>query len=172
MKSEWPLLSSYFRYPNADELRSIVTRLVERHPNSITVIGSIELLVRKLYYKFCNERKKYPVELKRRQPNKRKRLIREDDGTPLATPSLNATGKLPTLTNDLDRFMHLWTNTTNPAELRLQPHHDGDASPNHSPSGSSPSPSSSPDLHQHAIKLEKFCPLNLSMGNNNPMASE
>lgn len=52
----------YELYPNADELRSIVSRLVDRYPTCVTVIGSVELLVRKLYYKFCNERKKYPVD--------------------------------------------------------------------------------------------------------------
>lgn len=29
--------------------------------------------MKKLYFKFCNERKKYPIELKRRQAMKRKR---------------------------------------------------------------------------------------------------
>ena len=60
----------------------------------------MELLVRKLYYKFCNERKKYPIEFKRRQPNKRKRLPRDDSEQQ---------------SNDfhhssLDHLMHLWTN--------------------------------------------------------------
>jgi hypothetical protein len=91
------LFGIFFSYPNADELRSIVNRLVDRYPHCISVIGSIELLVRKLYYKFCNERKKYPIELKRRQPNKRKRQ--------------------ENLSNDfhhssLDHLMHLWTTTT------------------------------------------------------------
>jgi len=91
------LFRIFFSYPNADELRSIVSRLVDRYPHCISVIGSIELLVRKLYYKFCNERKKYPIELKRRQSNKRKRQ--------------------ENLSNDfhhssLDRLMHLWTTTT------------------------------------------------------------
>ena len=96
----------FFSYPNADELRSIVSRLVDRHPHSLVVIGSVELLVRKLYYKFCNERKKYPVELKRRQPNKRKRLTREEELTQQQLKSGQTS-------QDLDRCLHLW-NTTLP----------------------------------------------------------
>nr|ACF75527.1 hypothetical protein 21 [Philodina roseola] len=162
----------YELYPNADELRSIVSRLVERHPNCLNVIGSVELLVRKLYYKFCNERKKYPVELKRRQPNKRKRFVRDDE--------LNSSGKnnhphVPA--NDLDRLMNLWTqnptNTTTDMRVEQQQRNDGETSPTHSNEASSNSPSSSsPDLHQRVIKLEKTCPLNLSMSINNFLPSQ
>lgn len=66
----------------------------------------MELLVRKLYYKFCNERKKYPIEFKRRQPNKRKRLLRDEELTIINSEQRS---------NDfhhssLDHLMHLWTN--------------------------------------------------------------
>ncbi len=127
-----------FSYPNADELRSIVSRLVDRYPHCLTVIGSIELLVRKLYYKFCNERKKYPIELKRRQPNKRKRLIRDDD--------LSLINNQQNLSNDfhqssLDRLMHLWTTNDH--------------------KGSSSNSSSSPS------ETQKYHPLNLSISTNN-----
>ena len=173
------------RYPNADELRSIVSRLVDRHPNSIAVIGSVELLVRKLYYKFCNERKKYPVELKRRQPNKRKRLMREDEANITPVTHSNPSGRHSQTMNDLDRLMHLWTNTSTnnnsqsecrDTSLNDQSSHqqqDGFQSPAHSPSGSS-SNSSSPDSnarlvrnHPSAVKREPFCPLNLSMATAN-----
>lgn len=60
----------------------------------------MELLVRKLYYKFCNERKKYPIEFKRRQPNKRKRLLRDDEQR--RSNDFHQTS--------LDHLMHLWTN--------------------------------------------------------------
>lgn len=170
-----------FRYPNADELRSIVTRLVERHPNSVTVIGSVELLVRKLYYKFCNERKKYPVELKRRQPNKRKRAVREDEINPFPLGTMNSSGKFHVPTNDLDRLMHLWTNpslTNISTDVRVQQHqqeeeqHDGDGSHPHSPSASSASPSSSPDLHERVVEFATIRPINLSMGINNLISNE
>ena len=178
-RSRWLFVSSY---PNADELRSIVSRLVDRHPNSIAVIGSVELLVRKLYYKFCNERKKYPVELKRRQPNKRKRLMREDEANIMPVTQSNPTGRNSQTMNDLDRLMHLWTNTSNnqsecrDTSVNDQSSHqqqDGFQSPSHSASGSS-SNSSSPDSHARAththpstIKREPFCPLNLSMATAN-----
>jgi hypothetical protein len=111
----------FFSYPNADELRSIVSRLVDRHPNSVSVIGSVELLVRKLYYKFCNERKKYPVELKRRQPNKRKRLTLDDD----AVVNNSQHGTNNNTINDLDRLMHLWTTTNDCKDSNLnENHHD------------------------------------------------
>jgi hypothetical protein len=111
----------FFSYPNADELRSIVSRLVDRHPNSVPVIGSVELLVRKLYYKFCNERKKYPVELKRRQPNKRKRLTLDDDS--VVNNSQHGTNN--NTINDLDRLMHLWTTTNDCKDSNLtENHHD------------------------------------------------
>jgi len=165
-------ISIFFRYPNADELRSIVSRLVDRHPNSVSVIGSVELLVRKLYYKFCNERKKYPVELKRRQPNKRKRLTREDDSV------INniQPGRTSNTINDLDRLMHLWT-TTN--DYKDSNHNENIHQQQHSPSGSS-SGSSSPvsnhmtiDNHEQSEGCQKYHPLNLSTGNNhNLMCSE
>ena len=134
-----------FSYPNADELRSIVSRLVDRYPHCLTVIGSIELLVRKLYYKFCNERKKYPIELKRRQPNKRKRLIRDDD--------LSLINNQQNLSNDfhqssLDRLMHLWTTTTTTNDHK----------------GSSSNSSSSPN---NPDETQKYHPLNLSISTNN-----
>nr|ACF75511.1 hypothetical protein 21 [Philodina roseola] len=152
----------YELYPNADELRSIVSRLVERYPQCISVIGSIELLVRKLYYKFCNERKKYPVELKRRQPNKRKRLIRDDESSMLniSAPSVFNRHQ-ENLSNDfqnssLDRLMHLWTSTSDYKNSSMieQIHR--------SPSDSS-SESSSP-VSQH--DLQKSHPLNLSTTTN------
>ncbi|CAF0914256.1 unnamed protein product [Rotaria sp. Silwood1] len=159
----------YELYPNADELRSIVSRLVDRHPNSLSVIGSIELLVRKLYYKFCNERKKYPVELKRRQPNKRKRLTRDDD-----TMINNIQqGRNSNTIHDLDRLMHLWTTTNDYKDIKIEKIHQEEHEQQHSPSGSS-SGSSSPDS-KHATNdnrdqwdgCQKYHPLNLSIGNNN-----
>ncbi|UJR30454.1 hypothetical protein I4U23_017987 [Adineta vaga] len=151
----------YELYPNADELRSIVSRLVDRHPNSLSVIGSIELLVRKLYYKFCNERKKYPVELKRRQPNKRKRLTRDEDLNNISQ------GRNSNTMNDLDRLMHLWTATNDLKDSNLQQQQQ------HSPSGSSSGSSSPISNRETAVKHEpmdecpKYHPLNLSVGNNN-----
>ncbi len=160
---EFYLLS--FSYPNADELRSIVSRLVDRHPNSVSVIGSIELLVRKLYYKFCNERKKYPVELKRRQPNKRKRLTRDDD----CGVNNHQQGRNSNTINDLDRLMHLWTATNDYKDSNLQQQQQQQQN---SPSGSSGS--SSPisnhlttDNHEQLEGCQKYRPLNLSTGNNN-----
>jgi hypothetical protein len=150
----------YFSYPNADELRSIVSRLVDRYPHCISVIGSIELLVRKLYYKFCNERKKYPIELKRRQPNKRKRLIRNDDDNQQIFSE-----RQTNLSNDfhhssLDRLMHLWTTTANDYKDL-----------NHQQSGSS-SNSSSP-ISNNQDESQKYHPLNLSIStNNNLMCTE
>jgi hypothetical protein len=156
-----------FSYPNADELRSIVSRLVDRHPNSLPVIGSIELLVRKLYYKFCNERKKYPVELKRRQPNKRKRLTREDD----SIIGNIQQGRNSNTMNDLDRLMHLWTTTNEYKDSNLT--ENIHQQQQHSPSGSS-SGSSSPisnhmttDNQDQTEGCQKYHPLNLSIGNNN-----
>ncbi|CAF1006190.1 unnamed protein product [Adineta ricciae] len=153
----------YELYPNADELRSIVSRLVDRYPNSLAVIGSVELLVRKLYYKFCNERKKYPVELKRRQPNKRKRVPRDDD---LSMSNISQ-GRNSNTMNDLDRLMHLWTGANDYKDANLQ-HQE------HSPSGSSTGSSSPVSSHQsNTVKQEpmdecqKYHPLNLSVGNNN-----
>ncbi|CAF0828776.1 unnamed protein product [Rotaria sordida] len=157
----------YELYPNADELRSIVSRLVDRHPNSLPVIGSIELLVRKLYYKFCNERKKYPVELKRRQPNKRKRLTRDDD-----TVINNVQqGRNSNTIHDLDRLMHLWTTTNDYKDIiKIEKTHNQEQQ--HSPSGSS-SGSSSPvsnhmvnENHDQWDECQKYHPLNLSIGNN------
>ncbi len=152
----------YFSYPNADELRSIVSRLVDRYPHCISVIGSIELLVRKLYYKFCNERKKYPIELKRRQPNKRKRLIRNDDDNQQIFSE-----RQTNLSNDfhhssLDRLMHLWTTTTTANDYKDL---------NHQQSGSS-SNSSSP-ISNNQDESQKYHPLNLSIStNNNLMCTE
>jgi hypothetical protein len=151
------------------------------------VIGSVELLVRNLYYKFCHERKKYPVELKRRQPNKRKRLMREDEPNVLPMTLATQHGKHNPTMNDLDRLMHLWTNTTSTGitstsvdyrdnvsnETRANQQHDAFQSPTHSSSGSSSSNSSSPESnpismhHSRSMsKLEKFCPLNLSIATN------
>ncbi|CAF2939306.1 unnamed protein product [Rotaria sp. Silwood2] len=160
----------YELYPNADELRSIVSRLVDRHPNSLPVIGSIELLVRKLYYKFCNERKKYPVELKRRQPNKRKRLTRDDDTV------LNniQQGRNSNTIHDLDRLMHLWTTTNDYKDIKIEKtHQEQEQEQQHSPSGSSSSSSSPVSNHMTTDNRDqwdasqKFHPLNLSIGNNN-----
>ena len=143
-------------YPNADELRSIVSRLADRYPHSLTVIGSIELLVRKLYYKFCNERKKYPIELKRRQPNKRKRLIRDDDLSLINTNPQLFSARQENLSNDfhhssLDRLMHLWTSTTTTGTTN---DYKG------SSSNSSPSP---PPISNDS---QKYHPLNLSISTN------
>ena len=156
----------YSSYPNADELRSIVSRLVDRHPNSLSVIGSIELLVRKLYYKFCNERKKYPVELKRRQPNKRKRLTRDDDS--VMNPIQQ--GRNSNTIHDLDRLMHLWTT---PTDYKDSNDNGNIHQRQHSPSGSS-SGSSSPvsnhmttDNQEQWDVTQKYHPLNLSTGGNN-----
>jgi hypothetical protein len=44
------------------------------------------------------------VELKRRQPNKRKRLTRDDDSINNIQDGRNSDGM-----NDVDRLMHLWT---------------------------------------------------------------
>ncbi|CAF1019223.1 unnamed protein product [Adineta steineri] len=158
----------YELYPNADELRSIVSRLVDRHPNSLPVIGSIELLVRKLYYKFCNERKKYPVELKRRQPNKRKRLTREDD---MNMSNNIQQGRNSNTINDLDRLMHLWT-TTN--EYKDSISNENIKQEQHSPSGSSSCSSSPVSNHmmidnnsEQSEGCQKYIPLNLSIANNN-----
>jgi len=145
-----------FSYPNADELRSIVSRLVDRYPHCLTVIGSIELLVRKLYYKFCNERKKYPIELKRRQPNKRKRLIRDDDLSIINNQQIFS-GRQENLSNDfhhssLDRLMHLWTTTTSTATNDYK--------------GSSSNSSSSP-ISNNLDESQKYHPLNLSISTNN-----
>ena len=142
----------YFSYPNAEELRSIVTRLVDRYSHCISVIGSVELLVRKLYYKFCNERKKYPIELKRRQPNKRKRLIRDDDLSMMNNQEMFL-GHQANVSNDfhhssLDQLMHLWTSSH---DLNQQ---------------QSSSNSSSP-VSNHQDESQKFHPLNLSIAMNN-----
>lgn len=136
------------------------------------MIGSIELLVRKLYYKFCNERKKYPVELKRRQPNKRKRLTRDDE------PNINMPlqGRNSNTINDLDRLMHLWTATNDYKDSNLLLHQQQQAQQQQSPSGSS-SGSSSPvsnhmktENHEQFEGYQKYRPLNLSTANNSNLA--
>ncbi|CAF2517114.1 unnamed protein product [Rotaria sp. Silwood2] len=155
----------YELYPNADELRSIVSRLVDRYPHCVSVIGSIELLVRKLYYKFCNERKKYPIELKRRQPNKRKRLIRDDDLSMMNNQQIflgcqtNVSNELQH--SSLDRLMNLWTTTTTNDYKNLNQQH--------SPRSSSSSNSSSP-ISNHLEQIDesqKYHPINLSISTNN-----
>ena len=156
-----------FRYPNADELRSIVSRLVDRYPQCISVIGSIELLVRKLYYKFCNERKKYPMELKRRQPNKRKRLAREEDlGTNISNHQTLCSSE-ERRENDsnqvwLDYLKHMWTASTTDEKDNLQQQQ-------HSASSST---SSSP-VSNNVEQTQKYHPVNLSISmNNNLLCTE
>ncbi|CAF0836109.1 unnamed protein product [Didymodactylos carnosus] len=183
----------YELYPNADELRSIVSRLVERYPNSVLVIGSIELLVRKLYYKFCNERKKYPVELKRRQPNKRKRLMREDElmlnmmSSPSSIPNLNSNA-VSISDQRLDSMMScfLWTNNAKELALAssalneslLEINEQQQTSPIVSPSNhqqnegspassSSASPQNNVDLNRNNNSLSVQHPLNLSISTTN-----
>lgn len=143
--------------------------MVDRHPNCVTVIGSVELLVRKLYYKFCNERKKYPVELKRRQPNKRKRLTRDDE------PGINLPpqGRNSNTINDLDRLMHLWTATNDYKDSSLLHQQQQQSTQQHSPSGSSSGSSSPVSNHMNTDNHEqseggyqKYRPLNLSTANN------
>ncbi|CAF0872900.1 unnamed protein product [Adineta steineri] len=161
----------YELYPSADELRSIVSRLVDRYSSCISVIGSIELLVRKLYYKFCNERKKYPIELKRRQPNKRKRhIIRDDDLSNLNNQQIflgehNHGGNLSDdiHQSSLNHLMHLWTSATNDYK---------DINQQHSRSSSD---SSSP-ISNNQDDSQRYHPLNLSISinnhNNNLMCTE
>ncbi|CAF0863436.1 unnamed protein product [Didymodactylos carnosus] len=183
----------YELYPNADELRSIVSRLVERYPNSVLVIGSIELLVRKLYYKFCNERKKYPAELKRRQPNKRKRLMREDElmlnmmSSPSSIPNLNSNA-VSISDQRLDSMMScfLWTNNAKELALAssalneslLEINEQQQTSPIVSPSNhqqnegspassSSASPQNNVDLNRNNNSLSVQHPLNLSISTTN-----
>ncbi len=114
------------------------------------------------------------MELKRRQPNKRKRLTREDDSV------INhlQQGRNSNTINDLDRLMHLWTTTNDYKDTNSNEniHHQQQQ---HSPSGSS-SGSSSPvsnhmttDNHDQSEGCQKYHPLNLSIGtNNNVMCSE
>ncbi|CAF1019443.1 unnamed protein product [Adineta ricciae] len=157
----------YELYPNADELRSIVSRLVDRYPQCTSVIGSIELLVRKLYYKFCNERKKYPMELKRRQPNKRKRLTREEDlGTNISNNQTLCSSE-ERRENDsnqvwLDYLKHMWTASTTDEKDNLQQQQ-------HSASSST---SSSP-VSSNVEQTQKYHPVNLSISmNNNLLCTE
>ena len=151
------MIFACFRYPNADELRSIVSRLVDRHPHCVSVIGSVELLVRKLYYKFCNERKKYPIELKRRQPNKRKRLLRDDEGTLLFQRHENLGDDFHQ--SSLDHLMHLWTSTTDYSEeIRVDQQH--------SSSSSSSSSNGSSHCQETSHSFSKSHPLNLSTSNH------
>ncbi|UJR16052.1 hypothetical protein I4U23_002965 [Adineta vaga] len=152
----------YELYPNADELRSIVNRLVDRYPLCISVIGSIELLVRKLYYKFCNERKKYPVELKRRQPNKRKRMARDEDISinTVNQPICSSEERGENLPNDsnqmwFDYLKQMWTSTATDQQ-------------NSNSSSTSSSPSSN-----NVDQSEKYHPINLSISmNNNLLCTE
>jgi hypothetical protein len=145
--------------------------LVDRYPQCISVIVSVELLVRKLYYKFCNERKKYPVELKRRQPNKRKRLIRDED-LPMINTQQSLLGRQSNLSNDfhqssLDRLMHLWT-TNDYKDVNTNENNQQQ----HSPQSGSSSNSSSPISNNQE---QKYHPLNLSIStcnNNNLMCTE
>ncbi|CAF1551143.1 unnamed protein product [Rotaria magnacalcarata] len=163
----------YELYPNADELRSIVSRLVDRHPHCASVIGSIELLVRKLYYKFCNERKKYPIELKRRQPNKRKRLLRDDDVSIMNNQQIflgcqtNVSNELHN--TSLDRLMNLWTAVTPTNDYK-------DLSQQHSPQSGSSSNLSSPISNnlESTEESKTYLPINLSIStnNNNIMCTE
>lgn len=127
--------------------------------------------MRKLYYKFCNERKKYPVELKRRQPNKRKRLARDDD----SGMNTSTQGRNSNTINDLDRLMHLWTTANDYKDSN----HNENQQQQHSPSGSS-SGSSSPisnhmttDNQEQTERCQKYHPLNLSTANHhNLMCNE
>ncbi|CAF1554516.1 unnamed protein product [Didymodactylos carnosus] len=158
----------YELYPNADELRSIVSRLVERYPNSVLVIGSIELLVRKLYYKFCNERKKYPVELKRRQPNKRKRLMRDDElmlnvMSSSSIPNLNGSNDSGMNDQRLDSMMScfLWTNDTKEMSLVN----------NSSNNNSSTLNESSSDINEHQQTSPMVSPSNHQQNEGSPASS-
>ncbi len=135
----------------------------------------MELLVRKLYYKFCNERKKYPVELKRRQPNKRKRLMRDEDLSMMNNNQQIFLGRQGNLSNDLnhsslDRLMHLWTTTTTATGNDYK-----DFNQQHSSQSSSSSNSSSP-VSNNQDESKKYHPLNLSISmnsnNNNLMCTE
>ncbi len=83
------------------------------------------------------------MELKRRQPNKRKRLAREDDSI------INniQQGRNSNTINDLDRLMHLWTTTNDYKDAN---HNENiPQQEEHSPSDSS-SGSSSP-VSNHMI---------------------
>ncbi|CAF0775560.1 unnamed protein product [Rotaria sordida] len=164
----------YELYPNADELRSIVSRLVDRYPHCVSVIGSIELLVRKLYYKFCNERKKYPIELKRRQPNKRKRLIRDDDLTMMNNQQIFL-GCQTNISNELqhsslNRLMNLWTTTTTTTNDYKNLNQQRSSRSSSSSNSSSPI---SNNLEQ-IDESQKYHPINLSIStnNNNLMCTE
>lgn len=141
----------------------------------MTVIGSVELLVRKLYYKFCNERKKYPVELKRRQPNKRKRLTRDDEPALSITPQ----GRNSNTINDLDRLMHLWTASNDYKDSNLHHQQQQQSNQQHSPSGSSSGSSSPVSNHintdhqeQSEVSYQKYRPLNLSTANHHNISCD
>ncbi|CAF4056494.1 unnamed protein product, partial [Rotaria magnacalcarata] len=143
------------------------------HPHCASVIGSIELLVRKLYYKFCNERKKYPIELKRRQPNKRKRLLRDDDVSIMNNQQIflgcqtNVSNELHN--TSLDRLMNLWTAVTPTNDYK-------DLSQQHSPQSGSSSNLSSPISNnlESTEESKTYLPINLSIStnNNNIMCTE
>ena len=130
-----------------------------------------------MYYKFCNERKKYPIELKRRQPNKRKRLIREEESSILnsTAPSMLYRHQ-ENLSNDfhnssLDRLMHLWTATTTMSDYKDSLTNDISVEQHQQQSPSESSSNSSSPISQHGQEknndLHKSHPLNLSLSTNN-----
>lgn len=106
------------------------------------------------------------MELKRRQPNKRKRLTRDDDNVMSATQA----GRNSNTMHDLDRLMHLWT-TTN--EYKDSIPNENIPQQQHSPSGSSSGSSSPVSNHVSNENQEqwngfhRYNPLNLSLGNTN-----
>jgi len=108
--------------------------------------------------------------LKRRQPNKRKRLTRDDNDSMV---SQCPQGRNSNTINDLDRLMHLWTGNNDYKDSNGQSmKHEL-----HSPSGSS-SGSSSPVSNRMIINTQeqtepsqKIHPLNLSIANH-VMSSE
>jgi len=158
-------IKKYDRSPNMDELRSIVSGLAEQCTNSVSVTDRIELLVRKLCYQFSNQSNRYPGQSKFHQPNKRKRLTRDDD----TVINNHQQGRNSNTINDLDRLMHSWT-TTN--DCKDSNHNENIHHQQHPPSGSSLGSSSPISNHMTTNNHEQSegCQehtLDLSTGKNN-----
>jgi len=105
------------------------------------------------------------LESKRRQPNKRKRLTRDDD----TVINNHQQGRNSNTINDLDRLMHSWT-TTN--DCKDSNHSENIHHQQHPPSGSSLGSSSPISNHMTTNNHEQSedCqehPLDLSTGKNN-----
>ena len=115
------------------------------------------------------------MELKRRQPNKRKRLVREDEVSMISqNQAATLLRRHENLPNDfhqssLDRLMHLWTSTA-PNDYQIT------VEQTNSPSGSSSNSSSPVSQHfeDRTNELQKSYPLNLSAttNSNNFMCTE